>query len=397
MSAADLQSFLRFLTQDAKVPLALAMKKIKDLQAAGFNSADTLVRAKPNDLKPIFDDEKIAKQVIAAAKRVAKKRAAGDDSGPSPRKKRKDESLFSKDAASSEDLEASLALPTSDDSEEELAKTVLFTNRAPLALAFVFTLLKHTMPDQPLSSRLSLAQGYIGITSRARAVSLGIESGKSAEEEGFGEGQPSVTVAGQQIRILRRWGYEWKKDGEGGAEAEKATQSTQSTLKAESQEEADQATRAMKAEDSVHADEQPAVWALDLEALKKSNANDPAAGATQARSGGTATLPIFTPQSARAYLMKAFDTAPAEDGTPASTSTKGASAMARKEQNLGKLLRALDMLYESWSTTLSPDELDKRTWPWYVKVRPSVEHGVAGWGGKNVVRLADILSLRRES
>ena len=57
---------------------------------------------------------------------------------------------------SPEDLEASLALPSCDVSEKELAQTILSTNRAPLMLAFVLTLLKHTMPSQPLSSRLSL-------------------------------------------------------------------------------------------------------------------------------------------------------------------------------------------------------------------------------------------------
>lgn len=34
--AAQLQALLRFLSQDAKVPLASAMGKIKDLQAAGL-------------------------------------------------------------------------------------------------------------------------------------------------------------------------------------------------------------------------------------------------------------------------------------------------------------------------------------------------------------------------
>ena len=393
MSANDLQSYLRFLTQDAKVPLATAMGKIKDLQKAGLDSPDKLTKAKADDLKPIFQDEKIAKQVIAAAKRVAKKRAAGDESGPSPKKKKKDESLFSKEADSAEDLEKSLALPTCGDDEGELSKIVLFTNRAPLALAFVFTLLKYTMPDQPLSSRLSLAQGYIGITSRARAVSLGIESGKSAEEEGFGEGQPSVMVAGQRVRILRRWGYEWKmSDGDGNAD----TQSTQGTLKAESQGEEREADSAVKAEGDAApgAEAEPAVWALDLEALKKSNISDPVTAAASSRTGGTATLPIYTPQSARAYLLKAFETATTE--TDAALSKKPADVVARKEKNLGKLLRALDLLYDSWASTLSPEELDKRTWPWYVRVRPSVEQGAAGWGGKNVVRLAEILDLRRK-
>jgi ubiquinone biosynthesis protein UbiJ len=35
-SAQELQSLLRFLSQDAKVPLAQALGKVKDLQAARF-------------------------------------------------------------------------------------------------------------------------------------------------------------------------------------------------------------------------------------------------------------------------------------------------------------------------------------------------------------------------
>jgi hypothetical protein len=37
-SSQDLQSLLRFLSQDAKVPLAQALSKIKDLQAANLNT-----------------------------------------------------------------------------------------------------------------------------------------------------------------------------------------------------------------------------------------------------------------------------------------------------------------------------------------------------------------------
>ena len=277
-----------------------------------------------------------------------------------------------------EDLEASLQMPTSNADIDEVAKTVLFTNRAPLALAFVFTLLKYSMPEQPLSSRLSLAQGYISITSRARAVYLGIESGKSAEEEGWGEGTPSVFITGKEIKVLRRWGYEWKGKGgeEGGVEdAEKAD------------------GRSKEAADG-DGEEQPPLWALDLEALKKSNNSDPIVASAPSQGGSKSTLPIYTPQSARAYLLKAFDTAPtnAEDKPKKSTS---AAKTTEKERNLGKLLRALDLLYESWSETLSPEDLDKRTWGWYVKVRPDVADGVAGWGGKNTLQLSGILALRR--
>ena len=80
--------------------------------------------------------------------------------------------------------------------DETLKTVVLYTNRAPLVLAFLVVLLKHTMPEQPLSGRLSLAQAYVSLTSKSRAIYLGIDTGTTAEEEGFGEGQPSVTVAG---------------------------------------------------------------------------------------------------------------------------------------------------------------------------------------------------------
>ena len=273
MGAGEIEALLRFLSQDAKVPLALAMGKIKELQSAKLATPEDIAKAKPNTVNAIFTDEKVAKQILSAAKRLCKKRAAGEDT-PSPRKKRKDQSLFTpKDVLSPEELEASIALPTNTTSEEELSRAVLFTNRAPIVLAFAVVLLKYTMPEQPLSSRLSLAQAYVSTTSRSRAVYLGIESGLSAGEEGFGEGQPSVTIMGKELRVLRRWGYEWR------AEAGVNNSSTQGTLKTESQEQADaikteEEDLAQKAADP--GEEQPALWALDLEAMKKSTILEPA-------------------------------------------------------------------------------------------------------------------------
>lgn len=376
MAANDLQAFLRFLTQDAKVSLAMAMGKIKELQQANLGSVDALAKVKAVDIQAIFADEKVAKQVSSAAKRISKKRAAGDDT-PSPKKKRKDESLFSiKQEQTPEELEASLALPTCDVSDEELEGIVMITNRAPLVLAFGVMLLRYTMPEQPLSSRLSLAQAYVSVTSRARAVNLGIETGDSAEQLGFGEGQPTVTIMGKDLRVLRRWGYDWKP-----VEADEAESSTQGTLKAE-----DDETEEAQTEDK------PPLWGLDLEALKKSKAEVPAVA--RAQSATTTNMPIYTPQSARAYLLKSFESPPpAESGKKVSAAAKA----AEKERNLGMLLRAIDLLYQSWLVTITSEELDKRIWGWYIKVRPSVENGVAGWGGRNEVRLADILALRRVS
>ncbi|USW55737.1 Putative Impact family protein [Septoria linicola] len=378
MSASDLQALLRFLSQDAKVPLAMAMGKVKDLQAANLDSADKLAKTKPAELKSIFEDEKVIKQIIAAAKRVSKKRAAGEDlTSTPPKKKAKNESLFSNEPVAPADLEDSLKLPSSTLSADELEGVELHTNRAPLVLAFLVILLKHTMPEQPLSSRLSLAQAYVSVTSRSRAVYLGIESGKSAEEEGFGEGQPFVTVAGKEIKVLRRWGYEWKPE----EAAVDKVKTEETVIKTEDGETADNKT---------DLEEQPPLWALDLEALKKSGSGKQPA-ATQA--GNHSGLPIYTPQSARAYLLKSFDS-PANKDDPAAKKPSAAARVALKEQNLGKLLRALDLLYDSWAPELTPAELDKRTWSWYVKVRPPVEDGVAGWGEKNRLKLSDILALR---
>lgn len=75
----------------------------------------------------------------------------------------------------------------------------------------------------------------------------------------------------------------------------------------------------------------------------------------------------------------------------------GVALEREKEENLGSLLGALDMLFSSWVEHVSRDELDRKAWGWYVQVRPEVEGGVAGWGGKGDVKLADILSLRRKA
>lgn len=370
-TAKNIQSLLRFLSQDAKVPLAQAMTKVSALQEADLPTPEKLAETKPKDLQPIFEDQKICKQVIAAAKRACKKRPAtnGDENpGSSPKKKQRNESLFPGEPAAIVDLEYSLRLPTCSLGENDLKEVVLFTNRAPLVLAFLVVSLKHTMPEQPLSTRLSLSQAYVSATSKSRAIYLGIEGGKSTEEEGFGEGQPSVIVGGKEIKVLRRWGYEWKEDGAAKNECD-----------VDDREELPE--------------EQPALWALDLEALKKA---DNTSSFRQSGTVGThSNLPVHSPQSARAYLLKAFDTAPL-DGTEAPIKKPTAAAkVAEKESNLGKLLRALELLYDSWASMLSPNELDNRTWNWYVKVRPAVAEGPEGWGGKNRLKLADVLALRR--
>ncbi|KAK5680288.1 hypothetical protein LTS10_007215 [Elasticomyces elasticus] len=387
MAATELQALLRFLSQDAKVPLTTAMSKIKELQQheANLTTPEKLATVKAKDISSIFPDEKVAKAVVAAAKRVTKKRAAGEDAAPSP-KKRKRDALIPEEPTSPADLEAGVALPVSSADEKELATITVFSNRAPLFLAFTVTLLKHTMPEQPLTSRLSLAQAFISTSSRSRAISLGIQTLDRKEveaEELLAQGQPKVNIMGKEISILKRWGYEWEREGVTAPTSEQDTVPNEA-LKLETKD------VVVDAQDVPNVEEQPALWALDLESLRKSNRSD--ITLANVRAGNNSSLPIYTPQSARAYLLKSFDS-PADDKAPKS----GASAKAAvKERNLGHLLRALDMLYDSWASTLDGAELDKRTWSWYVKVRPDVEHGVAGWGGKNEIRLADILGLRRQ-
>lgn len=399
MSAAEIQALLRFLT-DAKVPLATAIGKVKPLQQAGLGDIDSIAKVKVDELQKIFEDDKLSKQILNAAKRKSKKRAAGEDDTPStPRKKRNEGSMFSlqKEQTPAE-LEASLKLPESTASPEKLADVVVFTNRAPLVLAFIVVLLKYTMPEQPLSSRLSLSQTYVSVTSRARAVSLGIENGQSAEELGMGIGQATVSIMGKELKVLKRWGYEWK---EGGGDQE-ATADQQPEERAQIEPEVKEEENVQHAEqETFHAEQQqPPLWGLDLEALKKtSEANiNNAPTLARAQSASTTNMPIHTPQAARAYLLKSFDDPPPPD-RPSSSSGKKPSAAAKtaaKERNLALLLRTLDLLYQSWIDIVGPEELDRRVWGWYIRVRPAVEHGVAGWGGKNEVKLADILALRRE-
>lgn len=338
-----------------------------DLSKAGLES-----------LKTIFGDEKVARQVLNAAKRISKKRSASYDafpaSGPGPSPK-KSKPLYGQPLNPAE-FEASLALPQAELDEDKLKSSVVFTNRAPLVLAFACTLIKFTMPEQPISSRLSLAQAVTSMNSKNKAIHIGLENGKTAEDEGWGEGQPLVRIMTREVRVMKRWGYEWEEPLTQSTLAE----STQETLKASQ----DTLVQEPTAKD-------PALWGLDLEALKK--ANQPGSGGSY--KGATSQLPIYTAQSARAYLVKSFETPKEEGKTPAKRSN--AAIVGEKERNLGLLLGALELLYQSWAPVLSKDELDKRSWGWYVRVRPDVAQGVAGWGGKGNVKLSDILDLRRSA
>ena len=126
-------------------------------------------------------------------------------------------------------MEASLALPEIVKDEDSLKDAVVYTNRAPLVLAFAVALLAYTMPEQPLSSKLSLGQAVVSLNSRSKGVSLGIQTGKSAEEDGWARGQPKVRVLGREVSVLKRSGYEWKESVE--VKKEEAEESTQKDRK----------------------------------------------------------------------------------------------------------------------------------------------------------------------
>lgn len=466
-------------------------------------------------------------------------------------------------------LEASLTLPVDTD-EARIAETAVETNRAPLVLAFVVELIRHTMPEQPPSSRLSLAQAVVSANSRSKAVSLGLEKGASADEEGWGEGQPRIRVMGREVSVLKRSGYEWKEDEEkerddsagrkdesideaassaGPAEEAKATTALSSSLTAKTTTTTNSApnlstsssitlkkstfiARAVTITDSsqrptllkslldtipslrtashnvwayrIHPSEssfgtqireashddgetgggdlllrvmresnvvdtlvvmtrwyggvmlgpdrwrlmrnvvtgalterlrvtgaearlgEEAVWGLDLEAMRTKTTNPSgynkataAAAASSSSSSMLGGLVIHRPEAARNYLLRSFASASAtatispDSGNVASSSrtstattstttipTKKKSAKEQnteKEQNLALLLGALRHLFDSWADRLTPEELDRRAWGWYMAVRPAVDSGPSGWGAKGVLRLKDILTLKRKT
>lgn len=356
-----------------------------------MTSPEALSKTSITVIQSIFPDEKQAKAVLAAAKRVSKKRRAGEEEGPSPIKRAKHGSSLigvEQDPAS---LEESLRLPNVNDydiSDETLSTIKIWTNRAPLVLAFAVVLLKHTMPSQPPSSRLSLAQAVVSVNSRSKAVSLGLaERGAGAEDEGWGMGQPSVKIMSREIKVMRRHGYDYN-------EADTLASEEGQMMKSEDakQENAD-TQETLKQENGV-SDDEPALWGLDLEALRSSKSSLVAGGQRPDGAG----LPVYSAQNVRSYLLKSFASPQDKVGAESTPKKRPTAAAQRteKERNLACLLRALDILITSWVHVLSRDELDRRAWSWYVAVRPDVKDGVAGWGGKGEVCLEQIVGLRRK-
>ncbi|CAL3970890.1 unnamed protein product [Diplocarpon coronariae] len=506
---ADMQDLLRLLTTGRnKVPMLAAMGRVKALQTANLRSiSDIATCSLPTLAKAISLDEKVAKPLLLACKAHLKagsatpgKRSASDALSSAAKRTKSAYELF-REPQSNAEIEASLELPQPSTDEEAIERCVIYTNRAPLVLAFAVQLLKYTMPEQPLSGRLSLAQAVVSANSRSKAVSIGIEKGKAAEEEGWGTGQPKVKIMGREVSVLKRSGYEWREENLPEPVEDVGEQSTaqsRGTLKAEasckiaeeesastgwtvstpitskqstfvarsisisSTSEANSALQALlsgnqELRDASHnisawrvqgphgiieasnddgesgggrhilglmqADNivgvllvvtrwyggimlgtdrwrimsqvsreaisqrlritgvvgQEALWGLDLEAMKKADS--------------PGTMPIHRPEGARSYLLKSFGAPP----EPVGNKKKSGAVLDReREENLGFLLGALNLLFGSWVEHLSKDELGRRAWGWYVTIRPEVAGGVAGWGGKGEVKLGDILRLRRK-
>ncbi|KAL8716540.1 MAG: hypothetical protein Q9225_006133 [Loekoesia sp. 1 TL-2023] len=138
-SVAEVQALLRFLSQDAKVPVPLAMSKVKTLKEACLTSPESLSKAPLPSIQSIFPDEKLAKQILSAAKRVSKKRTTSSTSATSSPSKRVKKAVPKPgEQLSPADFEASLALPNLDISssaeEDEIKNTVLYTNHTPCPL-----------------------------------------------------------------------------------------------------------------------------------------------------------------------------------------------------------------------------------------------------------------------
>ncbi|KAI1616755.1 hypothetical protein EDD36DRAFT_144661 [Exophiala viscosa] len=354
-AAAEVQALLRFLTKDAKIPLAEAMSKINVLRKQQFNTPESISKADEAVLQTVFTDDKVLKQVINAAKRVVnpRKRPSSEASSPASKRVKGESNVL--------DDEEALALPLSDLSFDEIETTTIETNRAPLFLAFTIAVLAYTHAEQPLSSRWSMAQAVVSAGAQSKAKYLGLTSGPTAEEDGWALGQPKVKIMGREVAVMRRHVVS-------SSEAEVSAPTT-------------------------------AFWGLDLEALRRSN------GPLTAGNGGKRQdgPPIHKPFAARNYLLKSMIVVE-QDNSASSEQEKGKQAAkkgtakslaSKREEAAAITLKAIDTVLQSWAVTLSNEELDQKAQSWYVRVRPDVEHGQAGWGQRGKIQLQDILRLKR--
>ncbi|RFU74729.1 ribosomal s5 domain 2-type fold [Trichoderma arundinaceum] len=499
----DLQEMLRMLTA-RKASMMAAMGYIRALQSKNLKRRETgaIAEAPSSAIEEAISDAKLAKSFHTACKSHGKKsnKRAAEEPASAERKKPKLE-MHKRDldynSMTPEELEGSLTLPLCED-EELMKETTLVTNRAPLVLAFAVELLRFTMPEQPPSSRLSLAQAVVSANSRSKAISIGIEKAPAGGEAPIPTGQPRVSVLGREIPVLKRGDYVW-------SESSDKSQSSSTTAGKPSTSSSSSSARTSTTFDTVWATSKQlaskgsvfvahaapikspsmrqglmkilfnkypdlektadhVAWAIRtsfggsslvqeasfddgeagcgkfmLELLREANItnttvvlarwyggvmlgpdrwrlmreclNDAlsAQQRTSTFSGealwgldaedkkpaiSTIGMAIHRPEGARNYLLRSFASAGASDGGGGKKTV--AALNDEKQENLGRLLGALRLLFASWAGVLGRGELDRRAWSWYVAIRPDIEAGPSGWGEKGTLKLSKILDLRRK-
>lgn len=145
------------IQQIADAPLAAVEAAVPDAKAA--RHLHNACKARVKNPAVSSGSKRACADLLARSKRLKTSPAAGgaadDAAGGGP--------------VSPAEAEADLALPPAvTDDEARLSRTTLLTNRAPLVLAFAVELLRYTMPEQPPSSRLSLAQAVVSANSRSK-------------------------------------------------------------------------------------------------------------------------------------------------------------------------------------------------------------------------------------
>ncbi|KAM0307772.1 hypothetical protein HYE67_000548 [Fusarium culmorum] len=212
----DLQELIRLLTA-RKVSMMAAMGQVKALQSKNLRSIAQIADAPLATVEEALGgDAKAAKSLHTACKNHEKKsgtKRAAEDGVPTTAEVKKPKlEAHRRDldysSMSGDDLEATLELPL-EENEEIIRNTTVVTNRAPLLLAFAVELLRFTMPEQPPSSRLSLAQAVVSANSRTKAISIGIEKAPPGGQEKAPEGQPKISIMNRPVPVLKRGGYTW--------------------------------------------------------------------------------------------------------------------------------------------------------------------------------------------
>ncbi|KAI6249771.1 hypothetical protein HI914_01999 [Erysiphe necator] len=489
----DVQDLLRLLTTGRnKLPMLDAINLIKTLKSTNLHSISAIATTNFASLKNVIPDEKIAKALLTICKKhiktedkVTPKRIAKFSSSAAKRHKSMYEIIDQPQTPA--ELEASLSLPKPSVDEEAISKSVIYTDRTSLLLAFAFQLIKYTMPSQPLSSRLSLGQAVVSFNTDCKVAGSRIKKPNSSQQISLG---PKIRIMTSNISVLKRSGYDWKSDETNNEsmighdklyckenndpsnnvwKISKSITMKKSTFIARSKHissssdakfslqqlflenpslrEASHNVSAWRIHigNSVNEDsnddgeENGGQYLLDI--LRNKNINGVLLVVTRWYGGvllgpdrwrlmsevscdclsqhlqiiGSIgqdalwgidyqdetkismidrAMPIHKPERARDCLLTSFASTTKFGNFKKKKSS--ADLNYEKEENLSLLLGALDLLFASWVNTLTFDELDRRAWAWYIRMRPSNEGGLIGWSENGEVKLSDILNLRRK-